>query len=168
MPPTAPLSHPPSSRLSGPLGQSSEDLAALFVYGTLQFPEVLEALLGRVPTTRPATVLGWRVAALPGRVYPALVPADKSANGLLVAGLTPGEWEVIDAFEDDLYELRRLTLIDGQHGWAYVWKANEPASPDDWDSERFGERDLEAYADRCRRWRDGYEAKVRRTNRPRA
>lgn len=33
----------------------SGDLAALFIYGSLLFPEVLRALLGRVPARVPAT-----------------------------------------------------------------------------------------------------------------
>ena len=41
--------------------------AALFAYGTLRFPDVLTALLGRVPEQAPAAVDGWRVAALDGR-----------------------------------------------------------------------------------------------------
>ncbi|WP_250292550.1 gamma-glutamylcyclotransferase, partial [Frankia sp. CiP1_Cm_nod1] len=45
----------------------------LFVYGTLCFPEVARALLGRLPCSRPAAAAGWRAAALPGRAYPGLV-----------------------------------------------------------------------------------------------
>ncbi|WP_445548822.1 gamma-glutamylcyclotransferase, partial [Frankia sp. CiP1_Cm_nod2] len=46
----------------------------LFVYGTLCFPEVARALLGRLPCSRPAAAAGWRAAALPGRAYPGPVP----------------------------------------------------------------------------------------------
>lgn len=45
----------------------------LFVYGTLRFDVVLEALLGRVPACTRASAPGWRAAALEGRVYPGLV-----------------------------------------------------------------------------------------------
>jgi hypothetical protein len=34
------------------------DPAALFVYGTLTFPEVLQVLLGRVPASEPVSVAG--------------------------------------------------------------------------------------------------------------
>ena len=50
---------------------------ALFVYGTLMFPEVLEVLLGRTPEMAPAALDGWRAAALADRVYPGLVAATR-------------------------------------------------------------------------------------------
>lgn len=49
---------------------------ALFVYGTLRFPRILTALLGRAPAGTPATVTGWRTAALKNRPYPGLVRAE--------------------------------------------------------------------------------------------
>ncbi len=36
----------------------------LFVYGTLQFPDVLRVLLGRTPDNCSAALAGWRAAAL--------------------------------------------------------------------------------------------------------
>lgn len=49
----------------------------LFTYGTLLFPEVLTALLGRVANRPEADCSGWRVAALAERVYPGLVAAQR-------------------------------------------------------------------------------------------
>ena len=48
-----------------------------FVYGSLMAPEVLQALLGRVPTRAPAAVAGFHRYRIPDRIYPAL------ARGLL-------------------------------------------------------------------------------------
>src|SRR5215470_5909353 len=112
------------------------DPQALFVYGSLLFPEVLRALLGRVPDRTAAAAAGWRVAALAGRRYPGLVPGDGQASGTLITGLAPDEWRILNAFEDDLYELRRLTLTDARHGWAYVWPDDRAALTEDWDAER--------------------------------
>ena len=120
----------------------------LFVYGTLQFPEVLQALLGRTPTSKPASVPGWRAAALERRVYPGLVPAEGTANGLLLTDLAVGEWRTLDNFEDDHYDLRPLHLTDGGYGWAYVWPAAE-VLPENWNEEDFASRHLAAYAARC-------------------
>lgn len=53
----------------------------LFAYGTLMFPEVLQVLLGRVPDVVSATVAGWRVARLPGRIYPVMVAAEAMVRG---------------------------------------------------------------------------------------
>src|SRR5262249_32952449 len=119
------------------------DPQALFVYGTLLFPEVLRALLGRVPNRTAAAAAGWRVAALAGRRSPALAPGDGRGRGTLITGLTPDEWRILNAFEDALYELRRLTLTDARHGWAYVWPDDRgEALTEDWDAERFATEHL--------------------------
>jgi len=130
---------------------------ALFAYGTLRFPDVLRTLLDRVPSSSPSSVSGWRVAALRERVYPALVPAEGTANGLVLTGLSRTEWHTLDAFEDDLYDLRLLTLNDARHAWAYVTGPTPAVLPDDWDIDAFGRDALSGYLERCRRWRKRYE-----------
>lgn len=141
---------------TGP-GRSLPDLpAALFAYGTLRFPDVLTALLGRVPEHTPAVARGWRVAALDGRTYPVLVPGDGTAAGVLISGLDAGEWRVIDAYEDDFYALERLTLVDGREGWAYLTRDRTTALPVDWSPDDFTVRHLAAFAGACREWRGTY------------
>jgi hypothetical protein len=130
----------------------------LFVYGSLLFPEVLLALLERVPSRTPATAPGWRVAALPGRPYPGLVPGPGSASGLLITGLREEEWDALIAFEGDLYDLRRLTLAGGRAGWAFVLGDSSASSFLDWVPEEFADRVLPAYAEGCLNWRRRYEA----------
>jgi gamma-glutamylcyclotransferase (GGCT)/AIG2-like uncharacterized protein YtfP len=130
--------------------------ADLFAYGTLRFPDVLEALLGRVPEHSPAIAPGWRVAALDGRVYPVLVPGDGGAGGILISGLTAGEWRVIDAYEDDFYELERITLVDGRQGWAYLTRDRTAALPADWSPGDFTTRHLGEFTGACREWRRAY------------
>ncbi|MGH7881598.1 MAG: gamma-glutamylcyclotransferase family protein [Candidatus Dormibacteraceae bacterium] len=123
----------------------------LFAYGTLLFTEILEALLGRVPDRNPAAAPGWRVAALPDRVYPGLVPAVGVANGLLMTDLTSEEWDTIDAFEDDVcdfYDLQQLNLADGRTCWTYVWTIQ--SSPRDWNSHHFAQAELPSYLERFR------------------
>jgi gamma-glutamylcyclotransferase (GGCT)/AIG2-like uncharacterized protein YtfP len=125
----------------------------LFAYGTLRFPAVLVALLGRVPDHTPAVVAGWRVAALHGRVYPVLVPGEGAAGGVLITGLTAGEWRIIDAYEDEFYELRPLTLLAGCEAWAYLTHDPEIGLPADWSPEEFGSGHLERFAGECAAWR---------------
>ncbi|WP_218020139.1 gamma-glutamylcyclotransferase family protein [Nocardia anaemiae] len=122
----------------------------LFVYGTLQFPEVLIELIGRCPELVAAELAGWRAAALPGRVYPGLVPAaGGAARGVVLSGLDAGEWAVLDAFEDDEYELRRVR--PGAVAWTYVWTS--VVAPEDWYAERFAAEHLGEFVDRCAEWR---------------
>jgi gamma-glutamylcyclotransferase (GGCT)/AIG2-like uncharacterized protein YtfP len=118
---------------------------------------VLRTLLDRVPNTTPATVTGWRVAALRERVYPVLVPAATTANGLVLTDLSRTEWHTLDAFEDPLYTLQQLRLNDGHHAWAYVTELDPAALPHDWDINHFTNDELAPYIERCRRWRQRYE-----------
>ncbi|MFD9793748.1 gamma-glutamylcyclotransferase family protein [Streptomyces sp. NPDC059070] len=121
----------------------------LFVYGTLQFDDVLRALLGRVPATRAATANGWRAAALKGRVYPGLIPSgQQTASGLLLTDLSDTEWRILDNFEDDSYELQQLPLAAGSHGWAYLWPGHD-VLPLNWDASAFRSDHLTAYVARC-------------------
>ncbi|QLY29485.1 gamma-glutamylcyclotransferase family protein [Nocardia huaxiensis] len=124
----------------------------LFVYGTLQFPEVLDGLLGRTPHLEPAVLPGRRVAALPGRVYPGLVTAsDTVAQGFLLSGLTAAEWRILDDFEDDEYDLSPVSVHAADrevYAWTYAWTAE--VDPRDWSALTFRADHLAAYADRLR------------------
>ncbi|MFI6998111.1 gamma-glutamylcyclotransferase family protein [Nocardia sp. NPDC050175] len=126
---------------------------SLFAYGTLQFPEVLEVLIGRVPQRATATAPGWRVAALPGRVYPGLVAEPNAlARGVLLSGLTAGEWEILDAFEDDEYDLRPIQLADSADpAWTYVWTA--PVAQEDWRPDHFAIHHLPHFITHSAEWR---------------
>ncbi|MGW4303059.1 gamma-glutamylcyclotransferase family protein [Streptomyces sp. NPDC004376] len=143
---------PPNRLADGP--------TTLFVYGTLQFEGVLLGLIGRVPEHSPVTAPGWRAAALDGRVYPGLVPAPASeAHGLLLTGMSEREWRILDTFEDDRYDLRRLGLAGGAAAWAYVWPGGEVRA-EDWNMRDFQDRHLQDYAARCARIAPGLEAKA--------
>jgi len=127
----------------------------LFVYGTLLFPDVLTVLLGRVPARSPAVADGWRAAALPGRVYPGLVPDPvRRATGLVIGGLTAADIALLDAYEEDDYRLADITLADGTSCPTYVWRRDVLA--DDWNPRWFADTHLAEYAAHCRRWRAGY------------
>jgi hypothetical protein len=135
------------------------DGLALFAYGTLTFAPVVEALLGRRPPSAAAVVPGWRAARLPGRPYPGLVPAsDGRAAGLLLSGLTPAEWALLDSWEGDPYLVRRVRTTaseadgpaSGPFAFTYTWRAVDEAAPDDWDRARFADEWLDRYTTRLR------------------
>jgi hypothetical protein len=89
----------------------------LFVYGTLQDPDVLGAVLGRpvdLSRLEPATAPGYRAVFYPGRVYPALIRApDTAARGLVAADLSPLDLAVLDAFEGDEYRREAIMIRIG-------------------------------------------------------
>lgn len=125
----------------------------LFAYGTLQFPEVLGALLGRVPAASQASAPGWRAARLRGLSYPGLVPGAGPAYGVLLTGLSPGEWRVIDAYEDAEYDLAPVELADGVAALAYRYTRVDLVLALDWSADDFVTRHLPAFARQCRYWR---------------
>lgn len=131
----------------------------LFCYGTLQFDAVLKALLGRIPEQARASAPGYRAAALEGRVYPGLVlrAFGGSAPGVVLLDLSNEEWRILDAFEDERYDLREVTLSNGQTGWAYVWPGGDVRTAD-WDAAEFEERHLAEYVARCARLAPGLAA----------
>lgn len=78
----------------------------LFLYGTLQDPEVLGLLLDVLPPMTPVTVTGWRVAPVRGQLYPGLVrDADARATGHHVR-VAPEALIVLDRFEGPAYDRR--------------------------------------------------------------
>jgi hypothetical protein len=122
--------------------------------------DVLHTLLGRVPTRTPATITGWRVVALPQRVYPALIPAADTDQvaGLVLTGLTPAEWALVDAFEDPDYDLLPVNPDDGAAALAYVWRDTATATERPWSLDGFIDTDLTGYLRNCRTWRDRHTA----------
>ena len=85
----------------------------VFVYGTLMWPSVLEAVLGRRPDARPAVITGFIRRRVKEQHYPALVHADTPSppppllplvRGLLLA-VDSREVRLLDNYEDDEYRL---------------------------------------------------------------
>lgn len=128
----------------------------LFVYGTLVIDDVIRTLIDRVPTHETVAARGWRVARLPERPYPGLVPGDGEAPGRLYTELTPAEWTTLDAFEDPVYSLTSIEVLPGpRQALAYVW----PEAPlvGTWSITDLSRADLANYLQRCQAWRNRYE-----------
>jgi len=130
----------------------------LFVYGTLRFPEVLRALLGRIPDSSPVTLDGWRAAALARRTYPGLVPANATVPGMLFTGLRAEELEVLDEYESGPYDLRKLSLTDGRPAWSYVWTDATCVLPSDWSADEFAAEHLHGFVMQVGAWQAGRAA----------
>ncbi|GLY19390.1 gamma-glutamylcyclotransferase [Kineosporia rhizophila] len=158
MPPTSDPSRRPTSPASGRTAQVSADPAPLFVYGSLLFPDVVQVLIDRDATRTPATLDGWQVIALPDQPYPTIITADgATATGQLFTDLTVAEWQTLDAFEAPTYALTRVETSAGP-AYVYASPANHALTPGEWDVEAFGSEQLPNYLDRCRAWRQRYEA----------
>lgn len=124
------------------------------------FPEVLDALLDRVPAHTAAAVDGRRALTASGRVYPVLTRGDGRVSGRLLTGIGESEWAVLDAFEDDLYDLVRLPLTGGGHAWSYAAPDGFADHEGPWSAEEFERRHLASYLVACRKWRARHRASV--------
>eukprot|EP00638_Chattonella_subsalsa_P006755 CAMPEP_0117750120 /NCGR_PEP_ID=MMETSP0947-20121206/10165_1 /TAXON_ID=44440 /ORGANISM="Chattonella subsalsa, Strain CCMP2191" /LENGTH=190 /DNA_ID=CAMNT_0005568199 /DNA_START=54 /DNA_END=626 /DNA_ORIENTATION=+ len=99
----------------------------LFVYGSLMSHDVLEILLGRVPETKVASIRGFHRKRIENEVFPAMVPFEgKSVKGLLLKGINQLEQEIIDVFEEDMYDKMIVEAEEEKSGTttqalAYVW-----------------------------------------------
>ena len=93
----------------------------LFAYGTLQLPERLQALIGRVPPGIPAQLAGFRCGLVARADFPGIVPcADSTTAGLLLAGLAADELEKLDAYEGELYQ-RVAVQVQTADGLFSTW-----------------------------------------------
>lgn len=126
----------------------------LFAYGTLQLPEVLQAVIGQRRAGVPALLSGYRRFRVPGKPYPAMVvEARSSVPGLLYEGLSAAALEQLDYYEGELYERRELLVqvqsvqvpamsyVLGQAHGSLI--AEEP-----WDLQAFEREHLASYLER--------------------
>jgi gamma-glutamylcyclotransferase (GGCT)/AIG2-like uncharacterized protein YtfP len=129
----------------------------VFTYGTLLFPEVMDAVAGRTFVQVPATLAGFTRVRVRGAVYPAArEEAGGSITGLLYLDVDAAALARLDRFEGELYERRsvRVTSDDGAGSTAEVYVV-PPArygrlEPRAWDLEQFRREHLASYVARCR------------------
>jgi gamma-glutamylcyclotransferase (GGCT)/AIG2-like uncharacterized protein YtfP len=101
--------------------------------------------------------VGWKVIGLPDVVYPGLVAARGRVVGVTISTLTDDEWGLLDAFENPIYDLQLLDLIDGQRAWSYVCASDIGSSETSWDAETFSRDHLTSYVKRCTAWRQTFK-----------
>jgi gamma-glutamylcyclotransferase (GGCT)/AIG2-like uncharacterized protein YtfP len=92
----------------------------LFAYGTLMWPEVLEAVIGKHLDGVPAVLHGYVRLRVKGEHYPAVVPSgSRSVEGLLFKDLSDTDFEHLDRFEGEEYE-RTAVSLNGIEVQVYV------------------------------------------------
>ena len=94
----------------------SDQAFSLFAYGSLQLTEVFEAVTLESREGVPAILGGFQRTKLRGFSFPALLPVPGAQTmGILYRSLGLDAWQRLDAFEDDFYERREVTvlLLDG-------------------------------------------------------
>ncbi len=97
----------------------------LFCYGTLQVPEVIQAVTGRTYQGKAATLHGYAIYRVKNVEYPGIIrSADSEIEGIVYENVSENDLKVLDLFESDLYrrQLLGVVLPDGKtcKAWCYV------------------------------------------------
>jgi gamma-glutamylcyclotransferase (GGCT)/AIG2-like uncharacterized protein YtfP len=129
---------------------------ALFTYGTLQIPEVIEAVAGRVLSSVEANAPGFAQFRFTDRIYPGMVLREGGVTeGRVYFDVSDRAWYLLDSFEDPIYERQvvEVHLTDGArvNAQAYVLPGAlaHLLSSEPWTIEWFSAQHLEGYVSRC-------------------
>ncbi|KAG6553853.1 hypothetical protein Mapa_004770 [Marchantia paleacea] len=136
----------------------------VFVYGSLMAPEVLTAVIRRVPLQATAVVDNFHRYSIRNRLYPAVLPlAGGNVTGKILFDLTHEELKMLDDFEDVEYtrQLVETTVQDKVtddvnisialpvQAYLYVWaNAEDKSLYGDWDYEAWRTNNLEEFISR--------------------
>jgi gamma-glutamylcyclotransferase (GGCT)/AIG2-like uncharacterized protein YtfP len=90
----------------------------VFTYGTLMFPEVWQAVVGRQFPTVEGTVRGFAIFRVANAVFPGILAGDERdvVRGVVYLDVDHASLTRLDLFEDDFYERQSLWIecADGQ------------------------------------------------------
>jgi gamma-glutamylcyclotransferase (GGCT)/AIG2-like uncharacterized protein YtfP len=97
----------------------------VFTYGTLMFPEVWQAVVGRSFETVEGTAAGFEVFRVRDAVFPGIIAGigECSVPGVVYLDVDHESTERLDRFEDDFYERRAIAVdcSDGQRRMAEAY-----------------------------------------------
>jgi gamma-glutamylcyclotransferase (GGCT)/AIG2-like uncharacterized protein YtfP len=90
----------------------------VFTYGTLMFPEVWQAVVGRSFESVDGTAAGFEVFRVRDAVFPGIIAGTGvcSVRGVVYLDVDSGSLGRLDRFEDDFYE-RQAIPVDCSDGW---------------------------------------------------
>ena len=124
----------------------------IFVYGTLQFPEILKRLTGKTFSLKPAILNNFQRCCIKDCDYPALIQSSGAkTEGFILEDMDDISLKAIDIFEGDEYEKKEVTVnVDCEKVEAivYVWNAErDKLLGRDWDAALFEKTFLHKYLD---------------------
>lgn len=86
-------------------------MAHVFTYGTLEIPEVMEAVTGRAWASAEARATGYAKFLLKDRIYPGMTALPgATCSGRIYYHIDRRTLDVLDAFEDEVYLRERIEV----------------------------------------------------------
>lgn len=88
----------------------------LFAYGTLMVPRIWRAVTGQDCPSEPATLSGYAIYRVHDADFPGIVSAGRRSKvqGRLFSSLNADILARLDAYEDEFYVRREVTLLDAE------------------------------------------------------
>ena len=132
-------------------------MAHLFTYGTLEIPEVMEAVTGKAWASAEARAKGFAKFLLKGRIYPGMTAVPGAiCSGRVYYHIDSRTLEVLDAFEDEVYARERVEVkvAEGRSLQAYAYLIlphnRECLTSMSWQPEEFMSKHLVHYLETCK------------------
>jgi gamma-glutamylcyclotransferase (GGCT)/AIG2-like uncharacterized protein YtfP len=127
-------------------------MSNVFVYGTLQSPEIVKKLTGKSFKSTPAVLERYKRYCVKDCDYPAIIQQnDAQTTGLILENVDDLSLDIISFYEGDEYEKRQVTVQTGDSpeiALAFVWaKGFELLEDADWDLVQFEKTSLKYYFD---------------------
>jgi len=93
----------------------------LFVYGTLQDPQVQKNVIGIIVNGKRDVLHGYIISTITmtDAVYPIIVPHPTNIIDGLILTVTPEELKRIDLYETEAFKREKVTLGSGKSAWVY-------------------------------------------------
>ena len=89
----------------------------LFTYGTLEIPEVMEAVTGRAWASAEAWAKGFAKFLLKGRIYPGMTAfRGATCSGRVYYHIDRRTLEILDAFEDEVFTPAKPSTVKFRNG----------------------------------------------------
>jgi len=122
----------------------------IFVYGTLQSPEIIKKLTGKSFKSTPAVLPRYKRYCVKECDYPAVIQQnDAQTTGLVLGNVDELSLDIISFYEGDEYEKSKVTVfVNGKYEDAltFVWvNENEMLENKDWDLQNFERTCLDYY-----------------------
>lgn len=141
--------------------EMDDTVSKLFVYGTLIFTPVMEAVTGRQHEGQAAKLHNFAAYKVVGDVYPGIWHLEGvSTDGILYQDIDAKDLEILDRYEGEEYNREILSIEtedgDTHRAWVYTYRPayRHMLSEVPWNPDYFNESELEAYVARLNKQAD--------------